>query len=307
MTQTNQQFQSFPAPAKLNLFLHIIGQRNDGYHQLETIFQFLDHSDTIEIRKTQDNNIELLTPIDGVLHEDNLIVKAARLLQSHLLKNSTIFNNVYLGAQIKITKILPMGGGLGGGSSNAATILLALNTLWQANLSNTELAKLGLSLGADVPIFIHGFAAFAEGVGEELTAVYPQESWFLVSKPDVSISTASIFTDADLTRNTAKVNLNDDISKLDIDLCHNDCQTLVIKKYPEVAKLLAWLVEYAPSRMTGTGACIFSRFDTEQEACRIQSLLPNGIISFVAKGVNTSPLRNAINNLITLQTENAEY
>jgi 4-diphosphocytidyl-2-C-methyl-D-erythritol kinase len=307
MTQTNQQFQSFPAPAKLNLFLHIIGQRNDGYHQLETIFQFLDHSDTIEIRKTQDNNIELLTPIDGVLHEDNLIVKAARLLQSHLLKNSTIFNNVYLGAQIKITKILPMGGGLGGGSSNAATILLALNTLWQADLSNTELAKLGLSLGADVPIFIHGFAAFAEGVGEELTAVYPQESWFLVSKPDVSISTASIFTDADLTRNTAKVNLNDDISKLDIDLCHNDCQTLVIKKYPEVAKLLAWLVEYAPSRMTGTGACVFSRFDTEQEACRIQSLLPNGIISFVAKGVNTSPLRNAINNLITLQTENAEY
>ncbi|AOW78110.1 4-(cytidine 5'-diphospho)-2-C-methyl-D-erythritol kinase [Colwellia sp. PAMC 20917] len=307
MTQTNQQFQSFPAPAKLNLFLHIIGQRNDGYHQLETIFQFLDHSDTIEIRKTQDNNIELLTPIDGVLHEDNLIVKAARLLQSHLLKSSTTFNNVYLGAQIKITKILPMGGGLGGGSSNAATILLALNTLWQANLSNTELAKLGLSLGADVPIFIHGFAAFAEGVGEELTAVYPQESWFLVSKPDVSISTASIFTDADLTRNTAKVNLNDDISKLDIDLCHNDCQTLVIKKYPEVAKLLAWLVEYAPSRMTGTGACIFSRFDTEQEACRIQSLLPNGIISFVAKGVNTSPLRNAINNLITLQTENAEY
>ena len=307
MTKTNQQFYSFPAPAKLNLFLHIIGQRNDGYHQLETIFQFLDHSDTIEIRKTQGNSIELLTPIDGVLHEDNLIVKAARLLQNHLLKNPTTFNNVYLGAQIKITKILPMGGGLGGGSSNAATILLALNTLWQANLSTTELAKLGLSLGADVPIFIHGFAAFAEGVGEELTAVYPQESWFLVSKPDVSISTASIFTDADLTRNTAKVNLNDDISKLDIDLCHNDCQTLVIKKYPEVAKLLAWLVEYAPSRMTGTGACIFSRFDTEQEACRIQSLLPNGIFSFVAKGVNTSPLRNAINNLVTLQVENADY
>ncbi|MBA6348935.1 MULTISPECIES: 4-(cytidine 5'-diphospho)-2-C-methyl-D-erythritol kinase [unclassified Colwellia] len=307
MTKTNQQFYSFPAPAKLNLFLHIIGQRNDGYHQLETIFQFLDHSDTIEIRKTQGNSIELLTPIDGVLHEDNLIVKAARLLQNYLLKNPTTFNNVYLGAQIKITKILPMGGGLGGGSSNAATILLALNTLWQANLSTTELAKLGLSLGADVPIFIHGFSAFAEGVGEELTAVYPQESWFLVSKPDVSISTASIFTDADLTRNTAKVNLNDDISKLDIDLCHNDCQTLVIKKYPEVAKLLAWLVEYAPSRMTGTGACIFSRFDTEQEACRIQSLLPNGIISFVAKGVNTSPLRNAINNLVTLQVENAEY
>ncbi|TWX56223.1 4-(cytidine 5'-diphospho)-2-C-methyl-D-erythritol kinase [Colwellia hornerae] len=307
MTETNQQFYSFPAPAKLNLFLHIIGQRSDGYHQLETIFQFLDHSDTIEIRKTQGNSIELLTPIDGVLHEDNLIVKAARLLQNHLLKKNHSVNSLFLGAQIKITKILPMGGGLGGGSSNAATILLALNTLWQANLSTTELAKLGLSLGADVPIFIYGFAAFAEGVGEELTAVYPEESWFLVSKPNVSISTASIFTDADLTRNTAKVNFNDDIGKLDIDLCHNDCQTLVIKKYPEVAKLLAWLVEYAPSRMTGTGACIFSRFDTEQEACRIQSLLPSGIISFVAKGVNTSPLRSAIKNLITLQAENAGY
>jgi 4-diphosphocytidyl-2-C-methyl-D-erythritol kinase len=301
MTNSNEQFHRFPAPAKLNLFLHIIGQRSDGYHQLQTIFQFLDHSDTLEIKVCQGNNIELLTPIAGVTNEDNLIVKAAKCLQAKIQKNVACTKNASLGAQIKVTKILPMGGGLGGGSSNAATVLLALNSLWQANLSLTELAELGLALGADIPIFIHGFAAFAEGVGEELTPVYPKEYWYLVSKPNVSISTASVFTAPNLTRNTKKVNLNGDINKLDIDLCHNDCQTLVIKTHPEVAKLLAWLVEYAPSRMTGTGACIFSRFTTEQEARRIQLLLPEGVTSFVAKGVNTSPLYTAIEKLALLQ------
>lgn len=306
MINSSQQFHAFPAPAKLNLFLHIIGQRDDGYHQLQTIFQFLEHSDTVEIKTTDNKNIELLTPIEGVENEDNLIVKAARLLQNYLLENAQFSPLKEFGAQIRITKILPMGGGLGGGSSNAATVLLALNTLWDANLPLHKLAQLGLSLGADVPIFIHGFSAFAEGVGEELTPVTPKEHWFLVSKPDVSISTASVFTSPQLTRNTEKVNLNDDIANLDIDLCHNDCQTLVIKEYPEVAKLLAWLVEYAPSRMTGTGACIFSRFSSEQEACHIQSLLPQGITSFVAKGVNTSPLRKAIEDLIVLQDSNSE-
>ncbi len=297
MTCNNETYYRFPSPAKLNLFLHIVGQRSDGYHQLETVFQFVDHSDTIDIKIIEGDNIELLTPIEGVNNEDNLIVKAAMLLQKNILSKSTTIGGLTLGAHIKVTKVLPMGGGLGGGSSNAATVLLALNKLWRANLSLKELAQLGLVLGADVPIFIHGFAAFAEGIGEELTLVSPKEYWYLVSKPDVSISTASIFTAKELTRNTAKVNLNGDITKLDIDLCHNDCQTLVIKRYPKVAKLLAWLVEYAPSRMTGTGACIFSRFETEQEACRIQSLLPDGITSFVAKGVNTSPLCDAIEKL----------
>ena len=259
MNNITDQFYSFPAPAKLNLFLHIIGQRSDGYHQLQTIFQFLDHCDTIDIKVTEGLNIELLTPIEGVLNEDNLIVRAAQLLQNYIIENKII--NVSpndqqqkLGAQIKITKILPMGGGLGGGSSNAATILLALNVLWGINLSLYKLSELGLSLGADVPIFIHGFSAFAEGVGEELTAVSPKESWFLVSKPDVSISTASVFTDPQLTRNTAKVNLSDDISKLDIDLCHNDCQTLVIKRYPEVAKLLARPM-YCPQERIASRNC----------------------------------------------------
>jgi len=297
MISNNETYYRFPSPAKLNLFLHIVGQRSDGYHQLQTVFQFVDHCDTIDIKIISGDKVELLTPIEGVNNEDNLIVKAAILLQKNILEKSTNAVNLTLGAHIKVTKVLPMGGGLGGGSSNAATVLLALNKLWCANLSLTELAQLGLELGADVPIFIHGFAAFAEGVGEELTPVSPKEYWYLVSKPDVSISTASVFTAKDLTRNTPKVNLNGDITKLDIDLCHNDCQSLVIKKYPEVAKLLAWLVEYAPSRMTGTGACIFSRFETEQEACHIQSLLPDGITSFVAKGVNTSPLRDAIEKL----------
>ncbi len=295
MSNTSDQFHRFPAPAKLNLFLHIIGQRSDGYHQLQTIFQFLDHSDTLDIKVTDDNHIELLTPIEGVSNEDNLIVKAARLLQRKIQTTASTYKE--LGAKIKITKILPMGGGLGGGSSNAATVLLALNSLWNAQLSSDELAELGLTLGADVPIFIHGFSAFAEGVGENLTPVFPKQYWYLVSKPNVSISTASVFTAIDLTRNTSKVNLNGDINKLDIDLCHNDCEKLVIKDYPEVAKLLAWLVEYAPSRMTGTGACIFTRFDTEQEACHLQTLLPRGIMSFVAKGVNISPLHEAIAKL----------
>ncbi|NQY37090.1 MAG: 4-(cytidine 5'-diphospho)-2-C-methyl-D-erythritol kinase [Alteromonadaceae bacterium] len=284
------QFYSFPSPAKLNLFLHIVGRRDDGYHELESIFQFLDFGDTIEIKVTDNNKIDLLTPVEGVENQDNLIVKAALLLQ----KNT---RNTF-GAQIKITKILPMGGGLGGGSSNAATVLLALNALWNTNLTNEKLAEIGLTLGADVPIFIHGFAAFAQGVGEKLTQVTPKEYWYLISKPNCSISTASVFTSVDLPRNTIKFPKNTNKNNINIDLCHNDCQTMVIKHYPKVANLLAWLVEYAPSRMTGTGACVFSRFDSAEEARRIQDKLPQGIESFVAKGSNQSQVINALNKAI---------
>ncbi len=284
------QFYSFPSPAKLNLFLHIVGRRDDGYHELESIFQFLDFGDTIEIKVTDNNKIDLLTPVEGVENQDNLIVKAALLLQ----KNT---RNTF-GAQIKTTKILPMGGGLGGGSSNAATVLLALNALWNTNLTNEKLAEIGLTLGADVPIFIHGFAAFAQGVGEKLTQVTPKEYWYLISKPNCSISTASVFTSVDLPRNTIKFPKNTNKNNINIDLCHNDCQTMVIKHYPKVANLLAWLVEYAPSRMTGTGACVFSRFDSAEEARRIQDKLPQGIESFVAKGSNQSQVINALNKAI---------
>jgi len=272
------QFHQFSSPAKLNLFLHVVGQRQDGYHELETLFQFIDHCDTLDIRVTQSHSIELLTPIKGVENEDNLIFKAAKILQDK--------TNCQLGAEIKINKILPMGGGLGGGSSNAATVLMALNILWNCQLSPTELAKLGIYLGADVPIFIHGFSAFAQGIGEQLTAQSPIEYWYLVSKPACSISTAEIFTHKDLARNTPRLGT----TEIDIEACHNDCQTLVIKHYPKVANLLSRLLEYAPSRMTGTGACIFTQFNSKDEALLIQSKLPIEVESFVAKGMNESPL-----------------
>ncbi len=280
----------FPAPAKINLFLHIVGQRDDGYHNLETLFQFLDHSDTITLITTEQPAIELLTPIEGVPNEENLIVKAAQLLKNK--------SNSPFGVKISINKILPMGGGLGGGSSNAATILVALNTLWQCKLSTTELATLGLSLGADVPIFIHGFSAFAQGIGEQLSATHPLEAWYLITKPECSISTQQVFTAENLPRNTEKLpanalKTNDFIN----DNFHNDCQTLVIKHYPEVAKLLAWLVEYAPSRMTGTGACVFTRFSSQDEALSLQAKLPEGISSFVARGLNQSPLSKVLAQL----------
>lgn len=280
---------SFPSPAKLNLFLHIVGQRPDGYHNLQTVFQFLNYGDTLNITPTTDGRIDLLTEFVDVPVESNLIVKAAKLLQKEASKQSS----TSYGAQISIDKILPMGGGLGGGSSNAATVLVALNVLWQLNLPLTKLANLGLTLGADVPIFIQGFAAFAEGVGEQLTPVSPKEYWYLITKPNISISTVSVFTAKDLCRNTPKIS----IDAWNIDFCHNDCQSWVIKHHPDVAKLLAWLVEYAPSRMTGTGACIFSRFETEQEAIAVKNKLPKGTYSFIAKGMNTSPLIQAVNEL----------
>lgn len=324
----SENFISFPSPAKINLFLHVVGQRADGYHELETAFQFLDHSDTIELSINNSKNIDILTPIKGVKNSDNLIYKAATLLQSHA-------KNEY-GVKIKLNKILPMGGGLGGGSSNAATILLALNKLWDINLPIKKLEELGLVLGADVPIFINGYAAFAQGIGEVLTPITPPQYWYLVSKPDCSIATQAIFKDPKLVRNTPKlgdqrviqqnVQLNDqldfqtnkqqefsaqpafetsvnilptkitnhNIISSDFSMCHNDCEPVVIKNYPKVANLLAWLVEYAPSRMTGTGACVFSQFHSESEAKKVQSMLPIGIESFVAKGINQSPLINAI-------------
>ncbi|WP_019025924.1 4-(cytidine 5'-diphospho)-2-C-methyl-D-erythritol kinase [Colwellia piezophila] len=285
----NKAFE-FPAPAKINLFLHIVGQRDDGYHNLETLFQFIDHSDTLNLTVTEKSEITLLTPIEGVNNEDNLIVKAARLLKKA--------SNTAFGVKISINKILPMGGGLGGGSSNAATVLVALNTLWQCQLSLTELATLGLSLGADVPIFVHGFAAFAQGVGDELSAMHPQECWYLITKPECSISTQQVFTAVELPRNTKRLSSSAlDTSDFINDKFHNDCQTLVIKHYPEVAKLLAWLVEYAPSRMTGTGACVFTRFSNQREARSLQAKLPKGVSSFVAQGLNKSPLCSVMTKL----------
>ena len=278
----------WPSPAKLNLFLYITGQRADGYHTLQTLFQFLDYGDTIDITPRSDGEIHLLTPVEGVAHEDNLIVRAARSLMKAASESNRLPNGS--GADISIDKRLPMGGGLGGGSSNAATVLVALNHLWQCGLSVDELAALGLTLGADVPVFVRGHAAFAEGVGEILTPVEPEEKWYLVAHPGVSIPTPVIFNDPDLPRNTPKRSIKT-LLKCEFG---NDCEVIARKRFREVDAALSWLLEYAPSRLTGTGACVFAEFDTESRARQVLEQAPEWLKGFVAKGVNLSPLHRAL-------------
>ena len=270
--------QLWPSPAKLNLFLYITGQRANGYHELQTLFQFVDYGDSLSFTPRNDGQIVLTTPIDGVADEDNLVVRAARLLQRHA--------NCPLGADISLIKRIPMGGGLGGGSSNAATVLVALNTLWECGLSDQQLAALGVTLGADVPVFVMGHAAFAEGIGEILQPVEPEEKWYLVAHPGVHIPTPMIFGDAELTRDTPKRPINVLLSTA----WTNDCQPIAIKRFCEVEQLVSWLLEYAPSRMTGTGACVFAEFATEHEARQVLNQIPSSVTGFVAKGVNVSPL-----------------
>jgi len=278
----------WPSPAKLNLFLYITGQRADGYHTLQTLFQFLDYGDTLGIEPRNDGAIRLLTPVEGVAHEDNLIVRAARLL----MKNAAASGRLPAGsgADIRIDKRLPMGGGLGGGSSNAATTLVALNHLWGCGLSLDELAEIGIHLGADVPVFVRGQAAFAEGVGEILTPVNPPEKWYLVAHPGVSIATPLIFQDPQLPRNTPQRSI-ETLLKCEFS---NDCEVIARKRFREVDAALTWLLEYAPSRLTGTGACVFAEFDTESAARQVLEQAPEWLNGFVAKGVNLSPLHRAL-------------
>ncbi|ECF6075853.1 4-(cytidine 5'-diphospho)-2-C-methyl-D-erythritol kinase [Salmonella enterica subsp. houtenae] len=278
----------WPSPAKLNLFLYITGQRADGYHTLQTLFQFLDYGDTLHIEPRRNGEIRLLTPVNGVENEDNLIVRAARLLMSAASESGRL--PAGSGADISIEKRLPMGGGLGGGSSNAATVLVALNHLWQCGLSVDELATLGLTLGADVPVFVRGHAAFAEGVGEILTPANPPEKWYLVAHPGVSIPTPAIFKDPDLPRNTPKRSI-DTLLKCEFS---NDCEVIARKRFREVDAALSWLLEYAPSRLTGTGACVFAEFDTESRARQVLEQAPEWLNAFVAKGVNLSPLHREL-------------
>ncbi|MEH3411344.1 4-(cytidine 5'-diphospho)-2-C-methyl-D-erythritol kinase [Phytobacter diazotrophicus] len=278
----------FPAPAKLNLFLYITGQRADGYHTLQTLFQFLDYGDTLSFEPRTDGVIRLLTPIEGVPEEENLIVRAARLLMQQALKTGRL--PAGSGADIQIDKRLPMGGGLGGGSSNAATVLVALNHLWHCGLSVDELAELGLTLGADVPVFVRGHAAFAEGVGEILTPVEPEEKWYLVAHPGVSIPTPTIFRDPELPRNTPKRSI-ETLLKCEFS---NDCEVIARKRFRKVDEALTWLLEYAPSRLTGTGACVFAEFDTESAALQVLEQAPAWLRGFVARGVNLSPLASAL-------------
>ncbi|PPC64301.1 4-(cytidine 5'-diphospho)-2-C-methyl-D-erythritol kinase [Pantoea sp. ICBG 1758] len=282
---------TWPAPAKLNLFLYITGQRADGYHNLQTLFQFLDAGDTLEMTPDRSGRISLLTPLAGVADADNLIVRAARALKQAAVAKGTLDDRA--GAQIALEKKLPMGGGLGGGSSDAATVLVALNHLWQCRLSTDELAALGVTLGADVPVFVRGHAAFAEGVGELLQPASPPEKWYLVAHPGVSIATPDIFRDPDLTRNSP-IRTLDELLSLPF---HNDCEAVARKRFREVDALLSWLLEYAPSRLTGTGACVFAEFDTESDARQVLELAPKWIRGFVARGLNLSPLQQILSGL----------
>lgn len=284
----------WPSPAKLNLFLYITGRLDNGYHELQTLFQFIDFGDTLQFSPNVSGSISITPEIAGVELESNLIWKAAQALKNEAQRQG-MQNSASLGADIYLNKILPMGGGLGGGSSNAATTLVALNTIWQLNFSLDKLAELGLKLGADVPVFVKGQAAFAEGVGEKLTPATPNEKWYLVIKPEENIATAEIFTHPNLTRNTPK----QDLTTLLQQPYGNDCEKIVTLLYPEVAKQLSWLLQYAPSRLTGTGSCLFAEFDTQAEAEIVLEQLhtqteSNSVFGFIAKGVNISPLHKTL-------------
>ncbi len=269
---------SLPAPAKLNLFLHITGRRSDGYHLLQTLFQFLDHGDTLHFTSRSDGQLRLLSALPGVATEDNLILRAARILQQA--------SGTSLGADIRLDKRLPMGGGLGGGSSDAATTLVGLDHLWQTALGEERLAELGLQLGADVPVFVRGRAAWAEGVGEQLTPVEVDEPWYLVVVPACHVSTAEIFSDERLTRDTTPITL----AAFREHGGRNDCLPVVTARYPEIRNTLILLNKFCEAKMTGTGSCLFGAFPNEREADKVRARLPATLQAFVAKGCNVSPL-----------------
>ncbi len=272
-----------PSPAKLNLFLHIVGRRDDGYHELQTLFQFLDYGDDLSFTLTpEEPGVRLAEPVPGVADEDNLIIRAARALLERV-------GGDLPGVTIGITKRLPMGGGLGGGSSNAATTLLGLNHLWQLGLDVDEVAEIGLSLGADVPVFVRGHAAFGEGVGETLTNANPPEDWFVILKPGCNINTGKIFSEQGLTRNTPRIKIAPAFEG-DASRYRNDCEDVVRKLYPEVNQSLEWLSQFGPARLTGTGACIFGRFPRESAAPGLWDCSPFPVTGIVAKGVNSRPL-----------------
>lgn len=271
---------TYPAPAKLNLFLHVVGRRPDGYHLLQSVFRFIDHCDSLHFSLRADGKVVRSSQLTGVAPDNDLVVRAARLLQEH--------TGCKQGVTIAVEKHLPMGGGLGGGSSDAATTLLALNRLWQLDLPRAELQQLGLQLGADVPVFIFGESAFAEGVGEHLQPIHLPPAWYVVLIPPVSVPTAEIFAAPELTRNTTSIK----IPLLLTAELHNDLQAVVCGKYPEVAEYLGWLSQQGTARMTGSGACVFAEFDSEDEASRVLRRKPAEWRGFVARGLDRHPLRD---------------
>ena len=278
------------APAKLNLFLHISSQRDDGYHNLQTVFQLLDYSDEITLEVRDDGQIKRLKGLEHVPEELDLCVRAAKLLQE---KTKSSF-----GVNISIDKKLPIGGGIGGGSSDAATVLQGLNTLWECGLSHQELADLGLQLGADVPVFVLGHSAWAEGIGEQIKPIKLPEKWFLVIHPKISVSTAEIFADQALTRDCEPITIarflkgimSNKNSNQFSNQVSNVFEPVVRNKYPQIADALDWLSNFSKARLTGTGSCLFASFDSKIQAQKVLDELPKKWQGFVAKGVNQSPL-----------------
>jgi 4-diphosphocytidyl-2-C-methyl-D-erythritol kinase len=274
---------TWPAPAKINLFLHVLGRRADGYHLLQTAFQFLDLCDDLQFTLRDDGRILRRADYGGVPESDDLVVRAASALRAAA--------GIIGGVEIRIHKRIPMGGGLGGGSSNAATTLVALNALWRTGLSERQLLDIGLTLGADVPVFIAGHAAWAEGVGEHLTPMDLPEDWFLVVHPGIQVATAGVFQHPELTRNTPAITIR---AFLEVGGA-NDCEAVVRMMHPEVGAALDWLRQYGDARLTGTGACMFLRCASAQAAERVREDLPAHLRGFVVQGCNRSPLRDRLN------------
>jgi len=273
-----------PAPAKLNLFLHVIGRRPDGYHLLQTLFRFIDLHDTLHFTLRNDGAVHRTNSIEGVAEEQDLCVRAARLLQTE--------TGCAFGADITVEKHIPMGGGLGGGSSDAATALIALNRLWSLGLSRTHLMRLGLRLGADVPVFVFGKNAFAEGVGEELQACPVAQAWYVVLFPPVQVPTAQIFACPELTRDTVSITMRALLKGQLEQPLRNDLQPVVCDLYPEVARHIAWLGNYGNAMMTGSGACVFAEFASRNQAESVLQQLPHDMRGVVAQGLAKHPLHD---------------
>ena len=271
---------SFPAPAKLNLMLRVVGRRADGYHLLQTVFRFIDYHDTITFRVREDGTIVRINDVAGIGREDDLTVRAARLLKA--------VTGTTLGADITLEKRLPLGGGLGGGSSDAATALIALNHLWDTRLTRERLLALALDLGADVPAFVFGENAFAEGIGERLTPLVLADAWYLVLMPAVAVPTGRIFAHPQLKRDSKPIR----IQGFSADQAGNDLEAIVCREYPEVARHLEWLRRATPAWMTGSGACVFAAFPEESAAREVWATAPAGMQGFIARGLARHPLHD---------------
>jgi 4-diphosphocytidyl-2-C-methyl-D-erythritol kinase len=278
-TATRDWHSAYPAPAKLNLFLHVVGRRADGYHLLQTLFRLLDYGDTLHFSPRDDTTVNLCTPLPGVDPENDLTVRAVRLLQAA--------TGCRQGVDIALSKRLPLGGGLGGGSSDAATVLLALNHLWRLGLSRQDLQRIGLTLGADVPFFIFGRNAFAEGVGENLQALALPTTYYLVVEPPVTVSTATIFGAAELRRDTPAIR----VEQWQAGFGGNDLQPVAVARFPVIGDYLDRLSDVAPALMTGSGACIFAEFASRVDAEAAHRSLPPTWRSWIAAGVDEHPLR----------------